>query len=368
MKSLALLAALALPAAALAAPDPADWETVLAEAEGQTVYWHAWGGSSATNQFIDWLGDRVEAEYGVTLEHVKLTDTADAVTRVLSEKQSGTDDDGAVDLVWINGENFVSMKEADLLFGPFATELPNHDLVADDPIITSDFGTPVEGMESPWAKAQFVFMYDSADAEPVATMAELKDWAAEHPGRFTFPQPPDFLGTTFLKQALAILVEDPSVLQEPLEEDRFDAVTAPLWEYLDALNSDPLAFGSRLSRLRPGSVPAHHRRGDRHRAEPLAVRGLDRHREFPAPRHGPHLRARDRHDRERELRRDPLQFRLQGRGDGRGERASRPGGADSRPGSGHAGLRHRSRHAGARRGAAPGLRRARPRRRHPVAR
>ncbi len=252
MKPLALLAALALPAAALAAPDPADWKAVLAEAEGQTVYWHAWGGSSATNRFIAWLGDRVEAQYGVTLEHVKLTDTADALTRVLSEKQAGTDADGAVDLVWINGENFVSMKEADLLFGPFATELPNAALVADDPIITHDFGTPVDGMESPWAKAQLVFMYDSADAGPVATMAELKDWAAEHPGRFTFPQPPDFLGTTFLKQALVSLVEEPSVLQEPLAKDRFEAVTAPLWDYMDALT--PTLW--RSGRAYPASGPA----------------------------------------------------------------------------------------------------------------
>ena len=237
MRSLCLLALL-LPAPALAETDPADWDSVLEEARGQTVYWHAWGGSTATNEFIAWLSDKVSDETGVTLEHVKLTDTADAVTRVLSEKQAGEDEDGAVDLIWINGANFASMKQGDLLFGPWSEDLPNQELVVDEGVITNDFGTLVDGLESPWAKAQFVFMYDSTDAEPLADMEGLADWAAANPGRFTFPQPPDFLGNTFLKQALVSLVEDPAVLQDPVENHDFDAVTAPLWAYLDALTPD----------------------------------------------------------------------------------------------------------------------------------
>lgn len=125
MKLLGYALALALPTTVFADPDPKNWEAVLEEARGQTVYWNAWGGSTTTNDFIAWVGERVSDEYGVTLEHVKLTDTADAVSRVVAEKQAGQDDDGAVDMIWINGANFASMKEADLLFGPFAEDLPN---------------------------------------------------------------------------------------------------------------------------------------------------------------------------------------------------------------------------------------------------
>ena len=46
---------------------------------------------------------------------------------------------------------------------------------------------------------------------------------------------PDFLGTTFLKQALVDLLEDPSVLLNPVDEDSYADVTAPLWTFLDAL-------------------------------------------------------------------------------------------------------------------------------------
>jgi len=233
---LGVTAALALTSPAFADPDPANWDAVTAEARGQTVYWNAWGGSTTTNDFIAWIGDKVQADYGVTLEHVKLTDTADAVSRVLAEQAANQDTDGAVDMIWINGANFASMKQAGLLFGPFAEDLPNWSLVdVDGKTVQTDFTVPTEGYESPWAMAQVVFIHDTESLpEPPKSAEALLAWAAANPGRFTFPQPPDFLGTTFLKQMLIELVDEASVLQSPAGDD-FDAVTAPMWAFLEEL-------------------------------------------------------------------------------------------------------------------------------------
>ena len=236
MKHLALLAAL-LPTVAISDTNPADWDAVVAAADGQTVYWNAWGGSTNTNDFIAWVGERVQEDYGVTLEHVKLTDTADAVTRVLSEKQAGEDDDGAVDMIWINGANFAAMKEADLLFGPYAEDLPNWALAdTEGKTLQTDFTVPTDGFESPWAMAQVVFIYDTADiSDPLGSMQDILAWAEANPGRFTYPQPPDFLGTTFLKQVLVDILPDPTVLQSPATDSNYDQTVAPLWAYLDTL-------------------------------------------------------------------------------------------------------------------------------------
>ncbi|WP_371170633.1 ABC transporter substrate-binding protein [Aliiroseovarius sp. 2305UL8-7] len=232
-----LLASTFVPLAAISDPDPANWDAVVAEAEGQTVYWNAWGGSPTTNAFIEWAGDQVKDRYGVTLEHVKLTDTADAVTRVLSEKQAGQDDDGAIDMIWINGANFASMKEAGLLFGPFAEQLPNWQYVdADGKTVRTDFTVPVEGYEAPWAMAQVVFMYDTADIPaPLPSAEAILEWTKANPGRFTYPQPPDFLGTTYLKQMLVELSDDPTALANPVSDETYETVTAPLWNYLEEL-------------------------------------------------------------------------------------------------------------------------------------
>ncbi len=227
--------------AAFAAPvtaDDADWQAVLYAARGQTVYWNAWGGDARTNDFIRWVGEETAARYGVSVEQVKLTDTAEAVTRVIAEKAAGQDEGGAVDMIWINGANFLSMKEQGLLHGPFVADMPNAkylDLSPTSPAAV-DFTVPVEGYESPWRLAKFVFSYDSATiAEPPLTMPALADWAAAHPGRFTHPTPRNFMGASFLKQALIELTPDAAVLQAPITDAAFDAATAPLWSWYDAL-------------------------------------------------------------------------------------------------------------------------------------
>lgn len=215
------------------------WDAILAEAKGQTVWWHAWGGDPKINDFIAWVGEQAMARHGVTLNHVKLASTGDAVAQVLAEREAGKTEGGAVDLIWINGENFAAMKSEGLLHGPFATDLPNWSMVdvAGKPAVVTDFTLPTEGYESPWAMAQLVFEYDSARLpSPPKSIQALAEWAAANPGRFTYPQPPDYLGTTFLKQALYGVIADPSVLQAAVVDADYDAQVAPLWAYLDALH------------------------------------------------------------------------------------------------------------------------------------
>ncbi|MEQ9689207.1 MAG: ABC transporter substrate-binding protein, partial [Bauldia litoralis] len=239
MTARSLLAATLLFTLTAAPPALADtWEETLSRADGSTVYWNAWGGDERTNAFIAWVGDEVAERYGVTLRHVKLADTGEAVTRVLAEKAAGKDSGGSVDLIWINGANFLSMKEQGLLHGPFSESLPNYAYVdtTDKPSNVVDFTVPVDGMESPWRMAQIVFAYDTARLSEVPkSIPAFLDWAAHHRGRFAHPNVRDFLGATFLKQALYELAPDPADLQQPATDETFGSVTAPLWAWYDEL-------------------------------------------------------------------------------------------------------------------------------------
>ena len=227
---------------ALADPDPSDWQAVLEEARGQTVYWNAWGGSTQINAYIGWVGEQLQDQFGVNLEHVKLDDTANAVSTVVAEKAAGRDEGGSIDLIWINGENFASMKRQELLFAPdWTTRLSNWRYVdfENKPTITVDFTLPTDGLESPWGMAKLVFFYDSARTDAAAlpdNAADLLAWAEANPGRFSYPQPPDFIGSSFLKQILIETVDDASLLQAPVDEATFDTVTQPLFDYLDRLH------------------------------------------------------------------------------------------------------------------------------------
>ncbi|MGH6874427.1 MAG: ABC transporter substrate-binding protein, partial [Aestuariivirgaceae bacterium] len=182
--------------------------------------------------------EEVEKRFGVMVEHVKLSDTAEAVSRVVAEKAAGRDNKGSVDLIWINGPNFASMKAKGLLYGPWAEQLPNYRLVdAGNPAVASDFTIATEGYEAPWDQAQLVFYHDSTRVKtPPRSAKAILEYARSHPGRFTYPDAQNFLGATFLKQALIELTADRSVLERAPGDLEFERTTAPLWNYLDTLH------------------------------------------------------------------------------------------------------------------------------------
>lgn len=229
-------------AAVLCAPQHAtavspEWPAVVARARGQTVYWHAYAGDERVNRYIIWVADEVRRRYGIELRHVKVGNIKETVGKVIAAREGAVVD--PVDLMWLNGQNFAALKERRLLFGPITHVLPHFALVdtVHKPTTLVDYTVPTQGMESPWGMAQLVFFADSVRVkQPPRTMAALREWAVEHPGRFTYPAPPDFTGITFLKQALLESAENRAAIYRPVREMDFARLTAPLWRYLESLH------------------------------------------------------------------------------------------------------------------------------------
>lgn len=221
-----------------------SWPEVESRGANQDVYFHAWGGDPQINRYIQWAAKQVKRQYQINLHHVKLTDTSEAVSRVLAEKSASNDHQGQVDLVWINGENFAAMAKHQLLAPNWVTQLPNFGLTDPDnnPAMTRDFGVPTQGMEAPWGKAALTFYYDSiVTTSPPQTLQQLSLWAKQHPGRFTYPKPPDFLATSFLKYALIVLNNSQpeaikNLLYQPATTQSQALLLPVLWQYLDDLH------------------------------------------------------------------------------------------------------------------------------------
>jgi putative spermidine/putrescine transport system substrate-binding protein len=216
-----------------------SWDEVLAAAQGTTVNWFMWGGSDQINADVDRdIGGVVQEKYGVTLNRVPVADTADAVNKVLDESAAGVDTGGSVDLIWINGENFKTLKQADLLYGPFAQALPNSIYVNwDDPALAFDFGFPVEGYESPWGHAQFVMDYDTAQVgdTPPTTFEALRDWVEANPGKFTYPAIPDFTGSVFIRHVFYWAAGGPEPFLGEFDQATFDEYAPAVWDYLNGI-------------------------------------------------------------------------------------------------------------------------------------
>lgn len=211
-----------------------DFAEVRELARGQTVRFYMWGGDAKINSWVDgFVTEKVDEYYDIRLKRVPM-DASVFVTKLLNEKLAGKDE-GIMDLLWINGENFKRAKEAGLLYGPFSEGLPSYSY-CDPREVSTDFGYPVEGYETPYGKAQFVFEYDSAEIDnPPATPAELLAWVRENPGRFTYPQPPDFTGSAFIRQLFYILTGGHEQYMEGFDEELYKRQVPALWEYLNTI-------------------------------------------------------------------------------------------------------------------------------------
>jgi len=220
-----------------AAADP-SWNTVLRNARGQTVDWHMWGGFPSTNAYVNgFAAQRVKELFGIQLRQVPVTDIAEVIGKLLVEKQAGKTTGGKADLLWINGENFRTAKRHGLLFGPFAHRLPNDKYVDwKKPSVQNDFGEKVEGMESPWGSAQVVMIYDARRTpEPPETLAALLAWARSHPGRFTYPAPPDFTGSVFVRHVFYHAAGDAALWQGAWTEEQFRKAASETFRLLKEL-------------------------------------------------------------------------------------------------------------------------------------
>ncbi|MBM7579479.1 ABC transporter substrate-binding protein [Jeotgalibacillus terrae] len=215
-----------------------SWEDITEAAAGETVRLYMWGGDTGINSYIDeYAIPALKEEYDVTLERVPL-DTNEIIQKLETEKRADQNE-GTIDLIWMNGENFKRAKEGDLLFGPFVEEIPSYQEYYQAEDYAYDFGTATEGYEAPWGKVQFVFQYDSAVVDtPPSTLDELADWVAENPGRFTYPEASDFTGNAFIRHVMLGKAAEADELlgepYEPLEEEQ----SAAMWDFLNQLEPD----------------------------------------------------------------------------------------------------------------------------------
>ncbi|MEO6827484.1 MAG: ABC transporter substrate-binding protein [Microbacteriaceae bacterium] len=222
-----------------------SWSQIQSAAKGETVNLWMYGGDQQGNSYVDNHLIPAAAKEGVTLKRVPVTDTKDALNRILSEKQAGLTH-GSIDLVWVNGSNFGTGKQADAWKCNWTRVLPNMKYTdAGDPLLKDDFGTPVDGCEAPWHKAQFALAYNAATVtNPPHSFAELATWITANPGRFSYPAPPDFTGSVFVREMLYNTSGGYANVPLQFSQKVYDALTPELYKRLNALKASLWKSGS----------------------------------------------------------------------------------------------------------------------------
>ncbi|MEH7107345.1 ABC transporter substrate-binding protein [Bacillus sp. JJ1764] len=214
-----------------------NWGDIVAKAKGTKVNFFMWGGDEGINRYIDeWVAPKLKKQYDIELKRYPM-DAREFINKLMAEKKAGKKS-GQMDVLWVNGENFKTAKENELLLGPFTSKLPNFNQYVDvkSSDIANDFGYPTEGYEAPWGKVQFVFAYDSSKmANPPKSIEELKEWVKQHPGKFTYPAPPDFTGSAFVRQVLHETSKNYDAYLNPYDESLIKGEANQIWNVLNEM-------------------------------------------------------------------------------------------------------------------------------------
>ncbi|WP_102347835.1 ABC transporter substrate-binding protein [Bacillus sp. Marseille-P3661] len=215
-----------------------EWATIEEVAKGTEVNLYMWGGDVGTNSYIDdWVIPHLKEKHDVSLTRFPM-DTGDFISKLLTEKKAGKDK-GTIDIIWINGENFRNAKNNELLYGDFASKLPNlKEFIGEEqPYVHNDMGTSIDGLEAPWGKVQFVLNYDENKVNnPPKDFAELTQWVHNNPGQFTYPNVSDFTGNAFVRHLLYEVANNESaVITESFNQKWLNENSTAVWEYLNGL-------------------------------------------------------------------------------------------------------------------------------------
>lgn len=206
-------------------------------AKGSTVNFYGWGGNEVLNKWFDtYVIPNMKEKYDISVKRVGM-DIDTIMNKLLSEKKL-QNDNGNIDVFWLNGENFKSAKDNDLLFGPFTSKIENYEKYVDTKSkdITTDFGTPVDNMESPWGKATFTVFKNGEKVEnQITDTKSLKEAIMKNPGKFTYPAPPDFTGSAFVRNIIYDTVGYEKVANLPEDEKQVKEAIQPAINYLNEI-------------------------------------------------------------------------------------------------------------------------------------
>ncbi|MGF3142305.1 ABC transporter substrate-binding protein [Facklamia sp. P13064] len=214
-----------------------SFEEIVEQAKGSEVNFYGWGGDEKLNQWLDEVyGPRLKEKYDITLNRIPM-DIDQILSQLVSEKQAQTSE-SEMDMIWINGENFKSARENELLYGPFTEILPNYQEFIDIEDIENnqDFGYPIEGFEAPYSKSQLVLIKDSEVTKETPTDAEsLLAYVKENPGSFTYPALPDFTGSAFVRNIIYEFVDYQEFQKMETDKEELKVLIQPALDYLNEL-------------------------------------------------------------------------------------------------------------------------------------
>ncbi len=203
--------------------------------EIKRVTFYGWGGDVQVNQWLDeYVATEVKERYNINFTRVGMN-IDEILAKLLNEKQISLKS-GDIDIVWINGENFNLAKNYGVLSDPFTHQLENFQYIdTNADFVNNDFGVPIDGMEAPFGLAHLIFIGESAKIDLPSNTTELLEIAKANPGTITYPAPPDFTGSAFVRNIIYDIIGVEAFENLSNDKEAIKEVIQPALDYLNEL-------------------------------------------------------------------------------------------------------------------------------------
>lgn len=194
--------------------------------EEKNVNFYMWGGSQEVNRFVDENIAKEIEKKGIKLKRVPISDIKDAVNKLIIEKKAGKKE-GGIDILWVNGESFKLLKEAQLLSN-LDGKIKGVSLLKSS-TTEKDFGESIDSLEIPWGEVQFNFIGRYSEGQPFTDSKSLMEYVKGNRGRFTYPNVSDFTGSAFVRNIAIDILGEENIRNMTNEELKVALNT--VWDY-----------------------------------------------------------------------------------------------------------------------------------------
>ena len=192
-----------------------EWDMVVGSAEDTVVnVYHNIDGVDGRKWLEQNLSEKIKEATTINLK-ITYKPKDDIFEKLLNDRNTETSE-GIIDLIILKDYGFKEFMEEELLYGDFATKLPNYYRNVNKEfrdVIYSD-GMKMNGFGMPFGRNQLMFFYnrDIFDEYP-NNFDELLNLISKETGRFTIPSPPNRVGVKFL-ETLAVTLDGWEIVNE----------------------------------------------------------------------------------------------------------------------------------------------------------
>ncbi len=185
----------------------------------------------------DWIMGSFAGELSTSLG-IKLKTQEFPIERLIRDLESSLEDsepEGDIDIVIVTAEQFKTLKDKGLLYGPFADKLPNYNKYMSNKDYSNTHVDLFEIDSSAvcFLQKQLCFFYnDDLLFDPPQDLETLKIYVKANPGTFAYPHPSTPEGRAFVESVILEFTNNMEFMEEDISEKELRELILPGLEYL----------------------------------------------------------------------------------------------------------------------------------------